>query len=138
MSKGVSEYQVWPHESGFKLRTNLRSGQSGWNFALLLRFLATLDTASVALNMPFFAKKKRQLPPTVATDDIIPVHLFDGSAAARNITMVWTFKFDDILDPCAIHDALTQLFQMDGWRKFSGRLRLRVSGHFQRCICSCV
>lgn len=76
--------------------------------------------------MPFFKNEPRQLPEIVETDDVIPVHLFDDSAAARGIVMVWIYKFDDILDPDKLYDALSQLFQMDGWRKFSGRFRYRV------------
>ena len=76
------------------------------------------------------AKETRQLPPTVATDEVLPVHMFDGSSAARGIILVWTYKFDDILDPHKIHDALTTLFQMPGWRKFSGRFRPRASNSF--------
>lgn len=103
-----------------------------FSFALpLIDFtkLQSIRYTEPAFGMGLFAKEKRPLPPTCPTDDIIPVHLFDGSAAARDIIMAWTYKFDEVLDPCAIHDALTQLFQMDGWRKFSGRFRPRVSHH---------
>lgn len=76
---------------------------------------------------PFYKKEQPQLPELVETDEIIPVHLFDDTAAARGIVLVWTYKFDNVLDPEKLHAALTQLFQMDGWRKFSGRFRYRVS-----------
>jgi len=76
--------------------------------------------------LPFYKKEQPQLPELVETDDIIPVHLFDDSAAARGIVLVWTYKFDDVLDPDKLHVALSQLFQMEGWRRFSGRFRYRV------------
>jgi hypothetical protein len=79
-------------------------------------------------NLPFFEKKKqRQLPPLVPTDEVIPVHLFDDSAPARGIVLVWTLKFADVLDPSKLHAALSHLFQMEGWRRFGGRFRYRVS-----------
>ena len=78
-------------------------------------------------NLPFSRKEQRQLPPIVPTDEVIPVHLFDDSAAARRIVLVWTFKFADVLDPFKLHAALSHLFQMEGWRRFSGRFRYRVS-----------
>ena len=76
--------------------------------------------------LPFFKDEQRPLPETVETDDVIPVHLFDDSSAARGIVLVWTFKFDDVLDPDKLHTALSELFQMEGWRRFSGRFRYRV------------
>lgn len=78
-------------------------------------------------NLPFIRKEQRPLPAIVPTDEVIPVHLFDDSAAARGIVLVWTFKFDEILDPKSLHAALSELLQMDGWRRFSGRFRYRVS-----------
>lgn len=80
--------------------------------------------------LPFLAKEERQLPPVVPTDEIIPVHLFDDSSATRGIVLVWTFRFHDVLDPEKLHDALSKLFQMEGWRKFSGRFRYRVGSLF--------
>lgn len=67
------------------------------------------------------------MPAVVSTDEVIPVHLFDDSSATRGIVLVWTFQFDDVLDPDKLHSALSQLFEMDGWRRFSGRFRYRVS-----------
>ncbi|KAI9687451.1 MAG: hypothetical protein M1822_002060 [Bathelium mastoideum] len=49
--------------------------------------------------LPFFKNEQPPLPELHATDDIIPVHLFDDSAAARGIVLVRTFRFDDVLDP---------------------------------------
>jgi hypothetical protein len=66
------------------------------------------------------------MPDTVKSDDVIPVHLFDDSAAARGIVLVWTFRFEDILNPQKLHDALSELFGMDGWRRLSGRFRMQV------------
>ncbi|KAF5027508.1 hypothetical protein F66182_379 [Fusarium sp. NRRL 66182] len=82
--------------------------------------------------LPFFkSDKQRLLPEMVESDDIIPVHLFDDSAAARGIVLVWTFTFDDVLNPHKLRDALASLFQMDGWRRFSGRFRYRPDGSLE-------
>jgi hypothetical protein len=75
----------------------------------------------------FSKKEERPQPPVNPTDEVFPVHLFDDSAAARGIFAVWQFKFDDVLDPDKLNEALSQLFQMDGWRKLGGRFRYRVS-----------
>jgi hypothetical protein len=63
--------------------------------------------------LPLFKNKQPAQPETTETDDIIPVHLFDDSAAAHGIVMVWIYKFDDILDPDKLHTALSQLFRID-------------------------
>ncbi len=39
-------------------------------------------------SLPFFKREQRQLPPIVPTDEVIPVHLFDDSAATRGIILV--------------------------------------------------
>jgi hypothetical protein len=66
------------------------------------------------------------MPETVKSDNVIPVHLFDDSAAARGIVLVWTFRFEDILNPQKLRDALSELLGMDGWRRLSGRFRMQV------------
>jgi hypothetical protein len=75
--------------------------------------------------MAFF-KAQRPLPPIVQTDEVVPVHLFDDTPALRRATMVWTYRFSEILDPDKLNDSLCQLFHMDGWRKLGGRFRCRV------------
>jgi hypothetical protein len=77
-------------------------------------------------------KEQPLMPDTVKSDDVIPVHLFDDSAAARGIVLVWTFRFEDILNPQKLRDSLSELFGMDGWKRLSGRFRMQVywSEHF--------
>jgi hypothetical protein len=86
---------------------------------------------SVLLNYLPFSKKEEQrsLPDIIESDDIIPVHLFDDTAAARGIVLVWTLQFEDILNPHKLNDALSNLFQMDGWRRLGGRFRQKVCSH---------
>ncbi|KAF5556417.1 hypothetical protein FNAPI_5767 [Fusarium napiforme] len=79
--------------------------------------------------LPFFKKEEqRPLPEIVESDDIIPVHLFDDTAAARGIVLVWTLQFGDILNPHKLNDALSKLFEMDGWRRLGGRFRQKSDG----------
>jgi hypothetical protein len=64
--------------------------------------------------------------PTVPTDEIVPAHVFDDTKTMRQAIMPWSFIFDDVLDPDKLANSLSQLFEMEGWRKFGGRFRLRV------------
>lgn len=73
-----------------------------------------------------FRKSSRPLPAVVLTDEVVPVHLFDDTSALRSINMVWTFRFEEVLDPEKLNQSLSQLFQMEGWRKLGGRYRCRV------------
>lgn len=75
---------------------------------------------------PSKVKEEPQVPETFKSDDVIPVHLFDDSAAARGIVLVWTFRFEDVLNPQKLRDALSELFSMNGWRKLSGKFRMQV------------
>jgi hypothetical protein len=70
---------------------------------------------------------ERSAPPIVPTDEVLPCHLLDNIAALRAYTYMWMFRFEDVLDPDMLHDSLSQLFEMEGWRRLGGRIRLRVS-----------
>ncbi|KAL7786963.1 hypothetical protein V8C37DRAFT_391339 [Trichoderma ceciliae] len=39
-----------------------------------------------------------------------------------------TSEVDEVLDADRLGNSLSQLFQMDGWIKLGGRIRLRVNG----------
>ncbi|PTB44799.1 uncharacterized protein TrAFT101_000270 [Trichoderma asperellum] len=71
---------------------------------------------------------RRSAPPVVPTDEVVPVHLFDDTATLRRYTLMWTFRFDDVLDADKLGNALSELFQMEGWRKLGGRIRRRPDG----------
>ncbi|KAI3319785.1 hypothetical protein HD806DRAFT_249759 [Xylariaceae sp. AK1471] len=74
--------------------------------------------------LPFY-QAPRPLPPVVPTDEVVPVHLFDDTSTLRGIIMVWTFRFNEVLDPEKLGGALSRLFRMEGWRKLGGRYRRR-------------
>ncbi|CAG9978478.1 unnamed protein product [Clonostachys byssicola] len=68
-------------------------------------------------------------PPTlVPTDEVVPLHPFDDTKTLSEYTLVWTFRFDEVLDADKLGQSLSQLFQMEGWRKLGGRLRKAPNG----------
>ncbi|KAM0429645.1 hypothetical protein ACHAPT_006250 [Fusarium lateritium] len=67
-------------------------------------------------------------PPVFPTDEVLPMHPFDDTTTLRDYTLIWTFRFDEVLDADMLGDSLSQLFEMEGWRKLGGRLRLRPDG----------
>jgi hypothetical protein len=68
----------------------------------------------------------RTPPNLVATDEVVPLHPFDDTKTLSEYTLVWTFRFDEVLDADKLGQTLSQLFQMEGWRKLGGRLRKGV------------
>ena len=64
--------------------------------------------------------------PVAPTDEIVPVHLFDGTTTLRGCILVWMFRFDEVLDPDKLHDSLSRVFQRDGWHRLGGRYKRRV------------
>lgn len=83
--------------------------------------------------MPFnflkaiFGSGKPSRPTRVLTDDVLPLHEFDGRMQVRNIIMGWTMRFDEILDADKLNVTLSRLLEFGAWRKLGGRLRERVS-----------
>jgi hypothetical protein len=56
------------------------------------------------------------------------MHAFDDTPFMRKCPLLWTIRFDEILDADMLNEALSKLFEMDGWRRLGGRIRLNVSG----------
>ncbi|KAF9776788.1 hypothetical protein IL306_004984 [Fusarium sp. DS 682] len=107
------------------------SPASSWSLKEFAKSQISAAMSGLLSYLPFSKKdEQRALPDIVESDDIIPVHLFDDTATARGIVLVWTFRFEEILNPQKLNDALSELFQMDGWRRLGGRFRQRVC--FQR------
>lgn len=59
-------------------------------------------------------------------DEVYPVHYFDDTLINRSMIMCWTMKFDEVLDPEALHTALARVLEIGDWRKLGGRLKLNV------------
>lgn len=69
---------------------------------------------------------KRPRPAKVYTDEVLPTHFLDDTPGNRSFVLVWTLRFNDVLDPEMLHSSLTRLLEMEGWRKLGGRLRTDV------------
>jgi hypothetical protein len=76
--------------------------------------------------MAFLFSKKRIIPEKVPTDDVIPVHYWDDNEVFRWIVVDFALRFDDVLDPEKLRQALARLMEIGNWRKLGARIRLRV------------
>ncbi|TLS22005.1 uncharacterized protein PpBr36_09636, partial [Pyricularia pennisetigena] len=73
-------------------------------------------------------------PPRLSTDHVVPLHHFDNSDVLRRLMVGWAARFDAVLDPDALYQALEALIRRDGWRKMGGRLRLNSMGRLESHI----
>ncbi|TLS27821.1 hypothetical protein PpBr36_02047 [Pyricularia pennisetigena] len=70
--------------------------------------------------------------PTWETDEVFPLTLIDNLAAARNVVLSESLRFDQALDATILSAGLTELIHKNGdWRKLGGRLRLRPDGSLE-------
>ncbi|KPM37521.1 hypothetical protein AK830_g9042 [Neonectria ditissima] len=76
----------------------------------------------------FGLQPRRVQPAKVDTDDVFPVHFFDDTKTYRSMIVTWTLRFNDVLDPDVLHNALDRLLETGDWRKLGGRLRLNADG----------
>ncbi|KAF7194592.1 O-acetyltransferase PaAT-2 [Pseudocercospora fuligena] len=64
-------------------------------------------------------------------DTIYPLHMLDDTRTLHSIVVAWTLRFDDVLDPEKLKDALSKLLEIGDWRKLGGRLRLKEDGSLE-------
>lgn len=58
----------------------------------------------------------------------MPVHYFDDTPIFRNSIGCMLIRFDDVLDPDKLRDALAEVPTLPGgWNKLGGRVRLNAS-----------
>lgn len=80
--------------------------------------------------MAFFQKLVKgtaaEANPAYDDDEIYPVHMLDNTSTLKNIVVVWTLRFDDVLDAEKLHSSLSRLLEIGDWRKVGGRLRMKV------------
>ncbi|KAJ9137041.1 hypothetical protein NKR23_g9302 [Pleurostoma richardsiae] len=57
---------------------------------------------------------KRRAPPTHPEDEVVPVHVFDDLPDYRKTLMMWTFQFNDVLDPNRLNNSLHDLIAEEG------------------------
>lgn len=70
--------------------------------------------------------QKPASPAIVPTDTVIPLHYWDDTFIMRALVVDLTFRFDDVLDPEKIRNALVRLMEIGNWRKLGARLRMNV------------
>jgi hypothetical protein len=68
-----------------------------------------------------------------SSDDVYPTHMVDNLSMLRQMVMAWTMRFDEVLDPNALHNSLTELLQIGDWKKLGGRLKFgnNPQGHLE-------
>ncbi|RMY70170.1 hypothetical protein D0862_14782 [Hortaea werneckii] len=76
----------------------------------------------------FRSRPKPQPPPKVPSDEVIPLHYLDDQFYTRALVLHFFSRFDDVLDPEKLRQALDRLLHIGGWRKLGARLRLNDAG----------
>ena len=66
-------------------------------------------------------------PPTVLTDTVLPVSLWDDRDIGRTWCLHYCYRFNDVLDPNELRSSLERLMQMGEWRRLGARIRRNVS-----------
>ncbi|KAF7560198.1 hypothetical protein G7046_g3948 [Stylonectria norvegica] len=92
--------------------------------------MATLLDPQARFSIFGFAPKSQDAL-LVPTDEVVPMHLFDDIAGYRNLSLTWSCRFDEALEPNKLRDSLWKLLEMDGWRKLGGRLRKTDAGKLE-------
>jgi len=77
---------------------------------------------------PVTGSPGNKTPQRIHDGDIVyPLYTLDNAKFLRDYTIAWTLRFDDVLDADKLHDSLSRLVAIDGWRMFGGQLRLKVT-----------
>lgn len=58
--------------------------------------------------------------------DTYPLHGLDDTTFHRTL-ISRLMRFNDVLDPDKLYQALLRLFEIGDWRKLGGRLRIKVT-----------
>ena len=69
---------------------------------------------------------ERVAPPTVPTDEVIPMFKWDDQPHNREMVVEFTYRFDDVLDNDKLKNALNRLLEIGDWKKLGARIRLNV------------
>lgn len=70
--------------------------------------------------------KAKEVPSISDADEIYPLFFLDNLSTGRVIVLSEALRFDAVLDPIKLRDALTKLIQQGDWKKLGGRLRTQV------------
>ncbi|TLD05272.1 uncharacterized protein PgNI_09065 [Pyricularia grisea] len=61
----------------------------------------------------------------MSTPQIIPMHSYDAMPTFANMVLTIMLKYDHVLDPIMLKDAMVELLNKDGWRKLGARLKYK-------------
>ncbi|TLS26740.1 hypothetical protein PpBr36_04172 [Pyricularia pennisetigena] len=64
----------------------------------------------------------------MSTEQIIPLHVHDAMPMYTNMVLTVMLKYDRVLDPGILRDAMTELIDREGWRKLGSRLKRNEKG----------
>ncbi|PHH93229.1 hypothetical protein CDD83_9499 [Cordyceps sp. RAO-2017] len=70
----------------------------------------------------------KRSPPQDGEYDVYPVYKLDDNMLCRNLSVSYTMRFNDVLDPYLLLDSLTRLLEIGDWRKLGGRLVWKEDG----------
>ena len=83
---------------------------------------------------PVTGSPGNKTPQRIHDDDIVyPLFTLDNAKFLRDFTAAWTLRFDDVLDADKLHDSLSRLLDIGGWRMLGGRLRFKVTSKSNTC-----
>lgn len=57
---------------------------------------------------------------------VYPIHSLDDTKVNQCI-VTWMMRFNDVLDPKRLNEALSKLLNIGDWKKLGGRLRYKVN-----------
>ncbi|KAI9150458.1 Transcriptional regulator calD [Paramyrothecium foliicola] len=69
--------------------------------------------------------------PNGSKHEIIPIHRFDSTPILSDTLIHFMFRFDEVLQPQKLINALEELLNMQGWRKLGARLKRSSSGKLE-------
>lgn len=89
--------------------------------------MSATNATSPSLSTDGAEAQKAPGPDTAATEaaDVYPVHTFDD-VKFNQVFVSWPMVFNDVLDAEELHDSLTKVLELPGWRKLAGRIVVKV------------
>ncbi|KAI6350745.1 hypothetical protein MCOR25_010435 [Pyricularia grisea] len=65
----------------------------------------------------------------MAAEKIIPLHEYDSMPFLTGLVLTLLLKYDRVLDPDVLRDAMIKLIDREGWRKLGSRLKRDAKGN---------
>ncbi|KAK5173970.1 uncharacterized protein LTR77_001049 [Saxophila tyrrhenica] len=70
-------------------------------------------------------------PSTPTSDTIIPFRYLDNQSFLKQFVLVFTYRFDAVLDPEKLRHALQRLLESGDWKQLGARVRKNASGDLE-------